>query len=353
MPIVAEPGGGTGPNVGGVDTHRDTHVAAVLDPVGRVLGSGTFPVTPEGYGELLDWVRSFGPVTRIGVEGTGSWGKGLARSLTSAGIEVIEVTRPNRQRRRRHGKTDTLDAVAAGVSVLNGDATATAKTGDGPAESLRLIHAARESAVKARTAALNEFHAHVITAPEEIRTALQGLSTTAARRAAAAHQPAPNPTTCTNITWSVLRGIAQRVEYLDTEIAQLDQQRKTILDTHAPSTLRQRCGIGDWVAAQLLITVGDNPHRIHSEASLAALCGVSPVQASSGNTQRHRLNRGGDRQANRALHTIAITRLRLDPRTQAYADKRTKEGKTRKEIIRCLKRYITRELHHELTHPLT
>jgi transposase len=350
MSSVAEP---AAPNVAGVDTHRDTHVVAVLNGIGAVLGSNTFPATAQGYDQLLEWARSFGPLTRAGVEGTGSWGKGLARSLTRAGLEVIEVTRPNRQRRRRHGKTDVVDAVAAALSVLNGDATATAKTGEGPAECLRLIHTTRHSAVKARTAALNAFHAHIVTAPEEIRTVLGALPTPTALRHTAQSEP-PTATTTTAVAWSVLRGLAQRVGHLDTEIAQLQQQRKTILDTHAPPALRDRCGVGDWVAAQLLITVGDNPDRVHTEAALAALCGASPVQASSGNTQRHRLNRGGDRQANRALHIIAITRMRLDPATKAYVDRRTKEGKTRKEIIRCLKRYIAREIHHDLTtHPLT
>jgi transposase len=340
-------------NVAGVDTHKDTHVAAVLGPLGQVMGTSTFPSTARGHRQLLGWVRSFGPIDQIGVEGTGSWGKGLARVLAAGDLQVIEVTRPNRQLRRKHGKSDITDAIAAAVAVLNRTATAVAKTGDGPAESLRMVHNARESAVKARTAAINEFHAQVVTAPEPIRTKLRDLNITTAIRTAARYRVDDTALTTDSVARSTLRTVAQRIARLDAEIAQLEHQRKKLLDAHTPPSLRQRCGVGDFVAAQLLITAGDNPHRLHSEASLAALCGTSCVEASSGNTRRHRLNRGGDRQANRALHTVVITRMRHDPRTKAYVARRTTEGKSRKEIIRCLKRYIARELYTELTRPLT
>ena len=338
-----------GVNVGGVDTHKETHVAAVLGPLGQVMGTATFPSSPRGHRQLLSWVRSFGPIERIGVEGTGSWGKGLARVLVDE-LEVIEVTRPNRQLRRKHGKSDVTDAIAAAVAVLNGTATAVSKTGDGPAESLRMVHNARESAVKARTAAINEFHAQVVTAPEPIRTRLRDLPITTAIRTASRYRVDATTLTTTAIARSTLRVVGQRIERLDAEIAQLESQRKKLHPHSAPS-LRERCGVGDLVVAQLLITAGDNPHRLHSEASLAALCGTSCVEASSGNTRRHRLNRGGDRQANRALHTVVITRMRRDPRTQAYVARRTAEGKSRKEIIRCLERYVARELYNELTNP--
>ena len=340
-------------NVAGVDTHRDFHVAAVLDPLGRVLGTEQFPADTAGYEALLAWIRQFGLVGLVGVEGTGSWGKGLTRVLLDAGVEVVEVCRPNRQRRRRHGKTDVLDAIAAALAVLNGDGTATAKSGDGPSEQLRMIHNAREGAVKARTAAINEFHAQLVTAPHQLRDRFAQLSTPNAIETAASNEASFDPFCTTTIAASVLTSIARRIRALDHEIKTLEGHRRTLLDLHAPPALRQRCGVGDWVAAQLMISVGDNAERIHNEASLAALFGVSCVQASSGKHQRHRLNRGGDRQANRAIYTIALTRMRHDPRTRLYVEKRTKEGKTTKEIIRCLKRYITRELYHDLTTPLT
>ena len=335
-------------NVGGVDTHRDVHVAAVLDGVGRVLGTESFPADTGGYEALLGWLRSFGPIDRVGVEGTGSWGKGLARAASAAGLEVREVTRPNRQRRRRHGKTDVVDAVAAAVAVLNGEADAVAKTGDGPAERLRMIQNAREGAVKARTAALNQFHAQLVTSPDQLRAPLREMRRPRAIRAAADLDVTFDPASTTAVAASVLQRIAHRILALDAEIADLDQQRRALLDTFAPPSLRARPGVGDWVAAQLIITVGDNPDRVRSEASFAALCGASCVEASTGNTRRHRLNRGGDRQANRALYTIAMTRMRLDPRTRAYVAKRRSQGKNTKEIIRCLKRYLARELYPDL-----
>jgi transposase len=349
--LVADVSGG---NVAGVDTHRDFHVAAVVSAVGQVLATDQFRTDSAGCEDLRVWMERFGPVDRVGVEGTGSWGKGLTQSLLEAGHTVVEVNRPNRQRRRRHGKSDVTDAIAAALAVISGDATARAKSGQGPCEQLRMIHNAREGAVKARTAAINEFHAQIVTGPPQLRDCFGPLRTAEAVGLAARYQPGSGVADTVAVAAVVLASLAKRIQMLDTEIKALDQHRRRVLDAHAPIALRQRCGVGDWVAAQLLITVGDNRARIHSEASLAALCGVSCVSASSGKHQRHRLNRGGDRQANRAIYTIALTRMRHDPRTRAYVDKRTKEGKTTREIIRCLKRYIVRELYHDLTTtPLT
>lgn len=348
MLSVADAPLAAGLNVGGVDTHGETHVAAVIDGIGRVLGTESFPAESGGYEALLAWMRSFGPVEQVGIEGTGSWGKGLARAACCAGLDVVEVTRPNRQRRRKYGKNDVVDAVAAAVAVLNGEADATAKTGDGPAERLRVVQNAREGAVKARTAARNELHAQVVTAPEEIRERLRSLSPTRAIRAAAETDVDFDPSSTSAVAWTVLRSIAQRILDLDAQITELDRHRRELLERYAPPRLRQRPGVGDWVTAQLLITAGDNPDRIRSEASFAALCGTSCVDASTGLTRRHRLNRGGDRQANRALYTIALTRMRVDPRTRAYVARRRAEGKSTKETIRCLKRYIAREVYPDL-----
>ena len=334
---------------GGVDTHRDTHVAAVVDATGRVLGSAPFGADTTGYERLCDWLGSHGSVARVGIEGTGSYGAGLTRYLNSVGVEVVEVNRPNRQLRRRWGKTDTTDAHAAARAVLNGQATGVPKTGDGPVEGIRMLSVARRSAIKARTQAINQLHALVVTAPDQVKHHLSGLSPKARVKTCAAFRPGTAQTT-TSYTKKTLRLLARRYQALTAEIQQLDTEIKQLCAQANPALLAAP-GIGPETAATLLVTAGDNPHRLTSEASFAALCGATPIQASSGQTIRHRLNRGGDRQANQALWRITMVRLRIDPRTIEYAQRRQAEGKTRREIIRCLKRYIAREIYHLLTNP--
>jgi transposase len=330
---------------GGVDTHADVHVAAAVDQVGRVLGTASFPVTADGYAQLLGWLGGYGELARAGVEGTGSYGAGLARYLAGAGVLVLEVTRPDRQRRRRHGKSDPVDAVSAAMAALRLEDCGTAKAGDGPAGELRALRAARRGAVKARTQAMNQLSALVITAPDQVRAGLDGLR---GKKLAAACAALP----ASAGTAIALASIAGRWLDLDAEAARLDAAMAALVTATAPALLA-RPGIGPQSAAALIIAAGDNPARIGRESSLAALCGVSPVDCSSGKHERHRLNQGGDRQANSALWRIVHSRLQHDPRTQAYLDKRTKEGKTRKEIIRCLKRYIARELWKAYIRPAT
>jgi transposase len=329
---------------GGVDTHADVHVAAAVDQVGRVLGTASFPVTAEGYGQLLGWLRGHGGLARAGVEGTGSYGAGLARYLAGQGVQVLEVSRPDRQRRRRNGKSDPVDAVSAAVAALRGDECGIPKAQDGPAEELRALRAARRGAVKARTQAMNQLRALLITAPDQIRAGLGGLGGTKLAAACAALPAGPAGTV------TALASIAGRWLDLDAEAARLDAAM-TALVTRAAPALLSTYGTGPQSAAALIIAAGDNPERISRESGLAALCGVSPVDCSSGKHERHRLNRGGDRQANSALWRIVQTRLQYDPRTQAYLDKRTADGKTRKEIIRCLKRYVAREIWKEYIRP--
>ena len=333
----------------GVDTHRDVHVAAVVDTAGRVLATSPFPTDETGYQQLKQWLRSQGHIAQVGVEGTGSYGAGLARYLTEMNIKVLEVNRPNRQLRRRLGKTDTTDAQAAGRAVLNGEATAQPKTGDGPVEGIRMLRVARRSAVKARTQAINQLHALVVTAPEQVRHQLRGLSTQARVKTCARFRPGTAPTT-TTYAKKTLRFLARRYQTLTAEIRELDTEIHTLCAQANPALLAAR-GVGADTAAALLVTAGDNPQRMHSEASFAALCGTSPVQASSGQTTRHRLNRGGNRQANNALWRIATTRMRYDQTTINYTHRRQAEGKNRREIIRCLKRHIAREIYHLLTNP--
>jgi transposase len=277
------------------------------------------------------------------VEGTGSYGAALTRFLRRNQVTVIEVNRPDRAARRRHGKTDIVDAVAAARAVLSKRASTIAKTADGPVEMLRMFRLARASAVKARTQAVNQLKAVIVNTDPALRETLTGLTRTALIRHCAS-LPDTTPTDAVTAARYTLRRLAMRIQALTAEERELQRRITAVLNTHAPQLL-QRHGIGPDSAAALLITAGDNPDRLHSEASFAALCGVSPIEASSGKTRRRRLNRGGDRRANAALYHIALTRSR-DQRTRDYLDRRTTQGRTRREAIRCLKRYIAREIYH-------
>jgi len=332
---------------GGVDTHKDAHVAAALDGLGRVLGTESFPATATGYRQLDEWMRSFGQLDAVGIEGTGAWGAGLARALTARGIRVVEVQRPNRQHRRRHGKSDPADAIGAARAVQAGEANGTPKAATGSVEAIRLIQIARRSAMQARTQAANQLHAVVTTAPEQLRASLGGLTTgELVGRAARLGPGTPSsPTAAAKLT---LVTLARRWQRLTEEITELDRHLDQLTATTAP-TLIELNGAGTQTAAALLTAAGDNPDRLRCEASFAALCGTSPLDASSGRQQRHRLNRGGDRQANAALYIIVMSRLRWDPATKAYMQRRLAQGKTRKEVIRCLKRYVARQVHRAIT----
>jgi transposase len=326
----------------GVDTHKDTHVAAARDQLGRRLGTTQVPTSSAGYAQLLSWAHALGEVVAWGVEGTGSYGAGLARFLAAHGQRVVEVNRPDRQARRRRGKSDAVDADAAARAVQAGEATGVPKAQDGVVEMLRALRAARQTAVKARTQAINALKGLLVTAPAELREQLGGLPT-GRLVGAAAELEVGTLTTPTAATKLALRGLAQRYQHLDAEIALLTEQLDALTARHAPK-LRDLHGVGPDGAAALLIAAGYNPRRLHSEAAFAALCGTSPVEASSGKTRRHRLNRGGDRQANAALHRVVVVRLRWHQPTRDYATRRTTQGKTSKEILRCLKRYVAREV---------
>lgn len=328
--------------VGGVDTHKDTHLGAVVDQVGEVLASAEFPATATGYRQLTCWMISFGTLNAVGVEGTGSYGAGLARHLISEGVPVVEVIRPNRQTRRRYGKSDTVDAVSAARAVLSGEAQHPPRGGTGPVESIRMLQIARQAAVQARTATANRMHSVIVTAPEPIRQQLAGMSITKIAKLAAHYRPA-GLTDPTQAAKQTLKSLAQHWLFLTDQKQELDSQLEELVHVQCPALLTLR-GVGTQTAVKLLITAGSNPERLATQASFAALCGVSPVDASSGKQQHHRLNRGGDRQANNALWTITLSRLSHDPRTRTYVERRTQEGLTKKDIIRCLKRYIVNEI---------
>jgi transposase len=328
---------------GGVDTHLEVHVAAALDERGGLLGTASFATTPAGYRELVEWFASLGTVVLVGVEGTGSYGVGLTRHLQGVGIVVVEVDRPNRQRRRRVGKSDTHDAISAARAAFAGDALGAPKQRDGNVEAIRVLRLARSSAKRDRTRALNQMRALVTTAPDELRSQLRALTIPRLVSAAAGFRPAGR-TDVTNANRVALKSLARRVRELDDEIAMLDELLTPLVVQTAPEML-ERVGVGIDTAGALLVAAGENSGRLRNERSFARLCGAAPLDASTGKQQRHRLNRGGDRQANSALWRIVITRLSYDPATRRYLQRRCAEGKTKTEAIRCLKRYIARELY--------
>ena len=331
---------------GGVDTHKDVHVAAALDGVGRLLGTKSFPTTAAGYRALLGWLRCFGEVVAVGVEGTGSWGAGLARYLATQAVVVLEVSRPNRQQRRRRGKSDPADAEAAARAVLADQATGVPKSTTGVVEAIRLFRLARRTAIKARSQAANQIHSVIDTAPEQLRAQLIERSGPARIARCARLRPADMATPL-GAAKAALAILARRWSALDDEIAELDGHLGSLVARAAPGLVAIK-GVGTEVAGALLSAAGDNPERLGSEASFASLCGASPIDASSGRNKRHRLNRSGDRQANRALYVVVLNRLTWDDRTRAYMARRLAEGKTKKEVIRCLKRYVARELYREI-----
>ena len=330
----------TAPVTVGVDTHLDLHVAAVLDHTGRLCGTQAFPASTRGYVALVTWAERFGSVERIGVEGTGTYGAGLTRFVRAYGLEVVEVNRPDRSLRRRHGKSDPIDAQAAARATQAGVAATAPKTREGQGEMIRVLRVARRGALKARVAAAEQLYGVLYSAPEELRAPLLGLKTKALVRACAAMRPGPL-TTPTAATKAALRTLARRWQQLQAELTQLDRQLQDLVAAAAP-TLMALPGVGVDTAGQLLVTVGDNPQRLRSEAAFAHLCGAAPIPASSGRTHRHRLNRGGDRQANHALWRITLVRMHCHPPTRASVERRTKQGLSKLDIMRCFKRYIAR-----------
>jgi transposase len=344
MTIVEAPRGVTG----GVDTHLDVHVAAALDPLGAVLGAAPFPTTPAGYQALLSWLEGFGEVTKVGVEGTGSYGAGLSKFLAAAGIAVIEVNRPNRAERRRSGKSDPLDAVEAARAAQGGRATSIAKSKDGAVEAIRVLVVAKRSARVARTAALTQMRHLIISAPDQLRSRLRGLNIASLLTEAAKLRPARCGDPVLASTKASVASLARRVQALDDELAELDTRIEAHVAANWPELLGL-FGVGPDTAATLLVSAGDNPERLHSEAAWAHLCGVAPIPTGSGKTAgRFRLDRGGDRQANSALWRIVMVRIAHDPETITYFDRKIKEGRSKAEIIRLLKRYVAREIYRYL-----
>jgi transposase len=343
--------------IGGVDTHKHVHHAAVLKRTGELLSTAEFGADHRGYDELVAWMKSYGSIEAIGVEGTGFYGAALTRFLLDAGHKVVEVNRPNPSARRADGKSDRLDAEQAARAVLGKTATAIPKAKTGPVEAIRILRVSRSSAVKARSQAFNALHGIVIGSPSPLRDELVQLTKRTLVNRCLRLRPGTNQ--LVGLTHdpdrlllaaakTALRALARRWKTLDEEVKDLSRQIKDLVEQAAPG-LVELFGVGTELAGQFLVTAGDNSERIRNEAAFAKLCGVAPQPASSGRTNgRHRLSRSGDRAANSALYTVAIVRMRHHPATIEYMKRRTAEGLTKREIIRCLKRYIAREVFKAL-----
>ena len=337
----------TRPVTGGVDTHLDVHVAAAVDASGGVLGVESFPTTPAGFARLHGWLLTFGCVSRVGVEGTGAYGAGLARYLRGRDLEIVEVDRPNRQLRRRAGKSDVVDAVEAARAALSGRASGVAKTADGNAEAIRVLLIAKRSARDTRIMCLNQIRHLGFTAPDDLRERLRGVSRRRLAHTAAAFRPTAGGDVVMQATKLALQTLGRRVVDLDATTERIDAQLAALVRATAPGLVALE-GVGIDTAAILIVAAGDNPQRLRNEAAFAHLCGVAPIEASSGKTIRHRLNRGGNRQANHALWRIVFTRMSSDARTRAYVARRVDEGRSKPEIIRILKRYVVRDVYKHL-----
>lgn len=332
--------------IAGADTHADTVHVAAITMTGTAVGDREFPATRVGYTAAIKFLTSLGEVERIGVEGTASYGAGLTRALIAAGVDVVEVTRAVKSTRRLKGKSDPLDAYSAARTALAGDGLAIPK--DETTSGLRALHIARRSAVKHRTAVINQLKAMLVSAPDAVREKYRGLTTFRLIEAIARCRPDALADPWAQSVLIAAKLLAQRVQFLESQ-AEILQAQIDALVTEANPGLRAAYGIGPDTAAQLLITAGANPHRLHSEAAFAALCGVAPVPASSGKTNRYRLSRGGDRAANNALHRIALVRMSCHQPTKDYVQRQLTKGHTRMEILRKLKRALAREVFKLLT----
>lgn len=335
--------------IGGVDTHQDMHTAAIVNLDGAVLGTESFSTTRAGYRAMLRWFRSHGELLRVGVEATGTYGACLTRHLALAGVPVLEVTGPNRAQRRAKGKDDGLDAIAAAEAARTGQRVQVAKDRSGAVEALRVLRTTRKTAMKCRRAALQQLHNTIVAAPDEVRDQVRNLTRMQRIRTCAGWRPDSvgyrDPVVATRLA---LKYLARRILDLNDEIAELDRLIVPLVEELAPNLLKLE-GVGTENAGEFMVAVGENPDRLHSEASFAMMCGACPIPASSGKKQRYRLNRGGNRQANSALHMVVICRMRTDERTRAYVRRRTEEGLSKREVMRCLKRYVAREIYRTVT----
>lgn len=340
-PIMTNPECG----IGGVDSHKDTIHVAVITAVGRPVADREFPTTEGGYRRAVAWLIEHGPLQAVGIEGTSSYGVGITTAVIAAGIRVVEVNRTRPAERRRQGKTDQLDAYRAARSVLTGEASADPKSAS--IEPLRALTVTRRSAVKAQQAAWRQIGALLVNAPARLRDRYRDLSEAKLVGSLANTRPEQQANPDLADTMHALRALARRHRDLGQEITDLEARMAARAMSANPGLMAVK-GVGPVIGAQLLITAGDNPDRLRSSASFAALCGTAPIPVSSGRTDRHRLSRGGDRQANAALHHIVKVRLSYDPATRAYRDAHLAKGWTAKAVFRALKRAVAREVFQAL-----
>ncbi|MBW1639730.1 IS110 family transposase [Microbacterium resistens] len=329
----------------GVDTHKHIHVAAVMDSIGGILATLTITTDTAGFKQLLEWASGFGKIIAFGIEGTGSYGAALTSFMRRNDHKVVEVSRPDRRLRRLNGKSDTLDAENAARAVLAGFATAVPKSADGAVEMIRQLKVAHDTAVKDRTSAMVTLKAMLVHATEDLRRETVRKTQKMIARHCAALRPRGLETP-EDANRHALRSIAKRWIALNDEINELEAQIEQLVLRRAPHLLDE-FGIGVDTAAEILIVAGDNPERIKSEAAFAKLAGISPIPTGSGMTSgKHRINHGGHRQHNAAIYRTVIVRMRFHEPTIAYVARRTAEGKSKRDIIRCLKRYVIREVYH-------
>lgn len=332
----------------GVDTHKDFHHAAVISALGEPVADRRFDATPDGYAELIGWATGHGIVLRAGVEGTGSYGAGLTARLRRLRIEVIEVIAPDKQERRLRGKTDRIDAYSAARAVLSMRASTVPKTRDGEVEAVRVLRTTRRALIAQRTKTINQLQGFLVSAPEQLRQKLSGLAGRKLATACSRLRDLATDDVVTGATKDALRSLGRRYLDLSVEADRFEKRIQTILTGYAPELLAVH-GVGPDVAAALLAVAGENPDRLTSEAALAHLAGTAPIPASSGKTNRHRLNRGGNRQGNAAFHRIVLVRMKTHPETRAYVQKSLARGKTKRDTMRLLKRYLAREIFPILT----
>jgi transposase len=334
--------------IGGVDTHKETHCAAVVTPFGQRLGCKSFTADNRGYGELIGWMGSFGQIQMLGVECTGTYGAGLAAFAMKRGIEVHEVAKANKEERRRRGKDDVKDAYQAAYHTLSGEDRGIAKDHGGLAEALRFLKTTYDSAVKAHTATINALHAAIVTLDDGWRMEFKGKGAKQTVDICSAFRLSGGTGKVReDAIKQSLRSLAKRAQMLDGEAKGLKGRIEVLAEAIAPKTLSLP-NVGPLCTADLILAIGENAGRLKSEAAFASLCGLCPVPASSGNTNHMRINRGGNRAANKAIRIIAVGRKSTCEKTKRYMDKKMKEGKTNKDATRCLKRYVGREVYAAL-----
>lgn len=337
----------------GIDTHKENHALCLVDQFGRKISGEIYPANKEGYAMIAKAIGEPKNCGGVGIEGTMSYGSGIYKYLQSKGYKVFEILGPKVDRHKCGvGKSDLIDAERAAQMALKGQNIYSPKSADGWVEALRALHITRNTYVKITTSITNIVKSLLVTAPNDIRDEFASIKNVKNMMASLSEKREVEDVV-EQALFSALQSLALTWIDANKKADELEEEMRVILEEHAPALLVIE-GCGTLTSAQLAITAGDNPRRMKNKNAFAALCGVSPVPASTGDNgrpKRYRLNRGGDRHANCALYRIVKSRLAYDEQTKAYVEKRKSEGKTKKEIIRCLKRYVANEVYRALCNP--